>query len=443
MRADIPFLCGRFRGKLITMKQPTFDSDSVNKSSRSTPHSSPLLRLMTYTSLLFLGAGIGIGGVYSLKGSEILASPQEPQTVAQNQQNSDRPQAQTTAPTTLPTNFVTNVVNEVGPAVVRINASRTVTSQAPGITNDPFFRQFFGDDIPSSNQRQQVQRGLGSGFIISSEGQIITNTHVIDGADEVSVTLKDGRTYKGRVMGTDELTDIAVVKIEAQNLPTVQFGDSNALQVGEWAIAIGNPLGLDNTVTTGIVSATGRNSSQIGVGDKRINFIQTDAAINPGNSGGPLLDAQGRVIGVNTAIIQNAQGLGFAIPIDRAKQIADDLIADGKVEHGYLGIQMAEITPELKQTLQQQEGWTVNADTGILIVRVIPNSPAERAGLRAGDVIQNVNKDAVTTPDQVQAAVEKTDVSNNLSLTVNRNGQAQDFNVTVGSFPTQQANTQR
>ncbi|OKH22210.1 serine protease [Hydrococcus rivularis NIES-593] len=417
------------------MKRASFDSELPHQSSFSGSRFSPAKRMATYLSLLLLGAGMGVGGVYIAVGSPMLTRTLGTSALAQNNENS---QEDSTPAIAAPTNFVSEVVNRVGPAVVRIDASRTVRTQVPEMFDDPFFRRFFGDAIPSSPERQ-IQRGIGSGFIVSANGQILTNAHVVDGADRVTVTLKDGRTLTGKVLGTDDLTDVAVVKVEAENLPTVKLGDSNALQVGEWAIAIGNPLGLDNTVTTGIISGTGRNSSQIGVGDKRVNFIQTDAAINPGNSGGPLLNAKGEVVGINTAIIRGAQGLGFAIPIDRATQIAEQLIAKGKVEHAYLGIQMAEITPELKQTLQENEGLTINADQGVLIVRVVRNSPAARAGLRAGDVIQTINGQSVSTPSQVQDTVEKTAVGNELSIAVERDGRTVNLNARVGVFPTRQA----
>ena len=231
------------------------------------------------------------------------------------------------------------------------------------------------------------QSGIGSGFILSKEGQIITNSHVVSGADRVQVTLKDGRTFDGKVMGTDPVTDVAVIKINAENLPTIPLGDSDGLQTGEWAIAIGNPLGLDNTVTEGIISATGRSSGQVGVPDKRVDFIQTDAAINPGNSGGPLLNARGEVIGVNTAIIQGAQGLGFAIPINTVKNIADQIIAKGSVDHPYLGIQMVTLSDSVRGELDKAgEGDRIQVDTGVLVIDVQPNSPADDAGLRPGDV---------------------------------------------------------
>jgi len=225
-------------------------------------------------------------------------------------------------------NFIAAAAERVGPAVVRIDSSRTVSARLPDMLN----RRFFG--APSTEPApRRVEEGTGSGFIIDSNGLILTNAHVIDGADRVTVTLKDGRSFEGSVLGEDPVTDVAVVRIQAASLPKVAVGNSEALRPGEWAIAIGNPLGLDNTVTAGIISATGRTSNQIGVADRRVGFIQTDAAINPGNSGGPLLNEQGEVIGMNTAIIGGAQGLGFAIPIATAQRIANQLISTGRVEH--------------------------------------------------------------------------------------------------------------
>jgi S1-C subfamily serine protease len=228
------------------------------------------------------------------------------------------------------------------------------------------FERFF--DIPQPEQQERVERGTGSGFIFDQKGLVITNAHVVDKADQVTVLLKDGRQFKGRVLGEDPLTDVAVIKIEASDLPAVRLGDSNNLLPGEWAIAIGNPLGLDNTVTVGIISATGRSGADLGIQDRRVRYIQTDAAINPGNSGGPLLNAKGQVIGVNTAIIQGAQGLGFAIPIDTAQPIAQQLVATGKAEHAYLGVQMVDLTSELRERLNQEEQLKLTQDKGVLVV---------------------------------------------------------------------------
>nr|WP_318528430.1 HhoA/HhoB/HtrA family serine endopeptidase [Plectonema radiosum] len=336
-------------------------------------------------------------------------------------------------------NFITGVVQNVGTAVVRIEASRTVKTQLPEEFNDPAFRRFFGSQLPTSPQNR-VQRGTGSGFIIGADGRILTNAHVVDGADKVKVILKDGRSFQGKVLGKDELTDVAVVKIQAENLPTLKLGNSDSLQPGQWAIAIGNPLGLDNTVTTGIISATGRTSNQIGAPDRRVQYIQTDAAINPGNSGGPLLNARGEVIGMNTAIIQGAQGLGFAIPINTAQHISQQLISTGKVQHPYLGIQMQALTPELKQTINSDpnSGLTVNEDKGVLVVKVVPNSPAAVSGIRAGDVIQKLNGQSVADSASVQQAVENSQIGTDVRLELRRNGQKLNLSVRPGAFPQQQ-----
>jgi Do/DeqQ family serine protease len=341
---------------------------------------------------------------------------------------------------TTTTNFIAEAVDRVGPAVVRIDASRTVRTQRPAIFDDPFFRQFFGDAFEAPSQERQ-ERGTGSGFILSADGLVVTNAHVIDRADTVTVTLRDGREYKGRVLGADPLTDVAVVRIEAQNLPTAPIGNSDTLRPGEWAIAIGNPLGLDNTVTAGIISATGRSSAQIGIPDKRVGFIQTDAAINPGNSGGPLLNQQGEVIGVNTAIIGGSQGLGFAIPINTAQRIAQELISQGKVSHPYLGIQMRNLTPELKRQLNDDPNSPakVMVDRGVVVFRIMRNSPAAQAGMRPGDVITQINGQAVSTAEEVQQAVESSTVGSTLQLQINRGGQSVALAVKPGEFPTQPA----
>jgi serine protease Do len=390
------------------------------------------------TSSLFL---VLLGGSVALGGNYLVNSPK---SWANNDSDSN---VNTTLDTTkadavtapedaiaVPQNYVSAVVSQVGNSVVRIDASRKVATNVPEAFNDPFFKEFFGSPMPNIPS-EQIQRGMGSGFVVSSDGLILTNAHVIEGSEQVKVTLKNGKNYPGKVMGRDPLTDVAVIKIDAMNLPAVTFADSDHLQPGEWAIAIGNPLGLDNTVTTGIVSATGRSSAQVGVADKRVSFIQTDAAINPGNSGGPLLNAQGQVIGINTAIIQNAQGLGFAIPVNAARDVAEELIATGKVDHSFLGIQMAQITPELKQELKSQRYIDVSAREGILVVEVIPESPADRAGLKSGDIIQKIAGQKITTAAQVQQTVEKTDVGDKLQLSLTRNDHQIELGVKVGILP--------
>lgn len=408
--------------------------DSQTPKSKN-PAPSPFKKAATYLSLVLLGAGVTFSSSYLAAG--------KPLNLAQSS-SSDASKA-LAAPVLAAnplvnanTNFITQVVDQVGPAVVRIDSSRTVTTRMPAIFNNPFFRDFFGSDLPSGSQ-QRVEKGEGSGFIIKSDGLILTNAHVVDGADKVNVILKDGRSFEGKVMGTDPVTDVAVVKIEANNLPTVALGNSDQLKPGEWAIAIGNPLGLDNTVTTGIISATGRSSRDIGVPDKRVQFIQTDAAINPGNSGGPLLNASGQVIGMNTAIIQGAQGLGFAIPINTAQRIANQLVATGKVQHPFLGIQMVTLTPELKRNINSNpnSGLSVDEDNGVLIAKVMPNSPAAKAGLRSGDVIQKIGGQSVKNAEDVQKAVESTQVGGNLQVEVRRNQTDVKVSVQPGAFPTQ------
>lgn len=333
-------------------------------------------------------------------------------------------------------NFVVKVVQQVGPAVVRIDSSRTITSRVPDeFNNDPFFRRFFGEGAPQP--RQRVERGSGSGFIINSSGQIVTNAHVVDGADRVTVILKDGRTFDGKVLGEDPVTDVATIKINANNLPTLAVGNSDALQPGEAVIAIGNPLGLNNTVTSGIISATGRSSSDIGASDKRVDYIQTDAAINPGNSGGPLLNARGQVIAMNTAIIRGAQGLGFAIPINTVQRIAQELIAKGKVDHPYLGVQMVTLTPENKERIKNVAGDRLNltANEGVLLVEIVPRSPASEAGLRVGDVIKSINSQPVTKIEEVQKLVEKSKIGTKLPIEVERNGQIVQVGVQPAPLP--------
>jgi S1-C subfamily serine protease len=322
--------------------------------------------------------------------------------------------------------FVVRAVEQEGPAVVRIDASRTV--------DDPF-AQIFGRGSNSGEVR-----GLGSGFIIRPDGVILTNAHVVQGADEVKVTLKDGRTFEGRVLGLDTATDLAVVRINAKDLKTMRLGNSEALKPGEWAIAIGNPLGLDNTVTVGIISAIGRTSSEVQMPDKRTGFIQTDAAINPGNSGGPLLNADGEVIGVNTAIIGRAQGLGFAIPINTAIRIANQLIKDGKVRHPFLGIQMVDLTPEIAEQLRNNPNSTLNLTVteGVLVVRVLPDSPAGKGGLRAGDVILKIDGKPVKKAQEVQGLVENSPIGQGLSLEVKRGDRPLTLSVQPSELPAQE-----
>ncbi|MBE9113663.1 trypsin-like peptidase domain-containing protein [Nodosilinea sp. LEGE 07298] len=393
-------------------------------------------RLGTSVALVLLGAGIATGLSYEFHQVNQGSMPMQTAgaAVAPVPTSGSAPLLGAAADP----NFVEGIVNQTGPAVVRIDSSRTVATQVPDGFNDPFFRQFFGNQVPDL-PADHTERGVGSGFITRSDGRIITNAHVVDGADQVKVTLKDGRSFDGKVLGEDPVTDVAVVHVEAKDLPTVNLGNSDQLNPGQWAIAIGNPLGLDNTVTAGIISATGRSSGQVGIPDQRVNFIQTDAAINPGNSGGPLLNDQGQVIGMNTAIIQGAQSIGFAIPINTVQQIADQLASQGKVDHAYLGIQLVTLTSEVKQTLNSDpnSGLSVSEDQGVLVARVMPDSPAAKAGLRAGDVIQQIDGEAVTQADEVQSLVESSAINSRLSLQIKRNGQSETLTVQPGALPAQ------
>jgi len=407
-------------------------------------HKFPLQRPITYLSLVLLGAG----GVFG--GSRLLAS------TAQAEQQTGTQSLVSQVPPASPgnlggsgqllsatnPNFIAEAVSKVGSAVVRIDSKRQVVSQGvpDEFSNDSTLRRFFGNQAPK-RPSSQVEEGTGSGFIVDANGLILTNAHVVDGADQVSVLLKDGRRLQGKVLGADPVTDVAVVKVEATNLPTVSLGNSELLQPGEWAIAIGNPLGLDNTVTAGIISATGRSSADIGVGDRRVGFIQTDAAINPGNSGGPLLNEKGEVVGMNTAIISGAQGLGFAVPINTAKRISDLLIANGKVDHPYLGIQMATITPDLKQRLNNDPNspFSVQEDKGIIVIKVIPDSPAAKAGLKAGDVITKIAGQQAVSAEVIQQTVEESKVGGDLAIELRRQGKTLDLSIQPGILPAQQA----
>lgn len=336
-------------------------------------------------------------------------------------------------------NFIAEAVEKVGPAVVRIDASRKISRDSFNSLDNPILKRFFGDEeLPPLEDR--LEQGTGSGFIVSTDGHLITNAHVVEQADTVTVTLKDGRTLDGKVVGIDPVTDVAAIKIEANGLPTVTLGSSKNLTPGQWAIAIGNPLGLDNTVTAGIISAIDRSSSQVGIPDRRVQFIQTDAAINPGNSGGPLLNDRGEVIGINTAIRANAQGLGFAIPIETGWRIAQQLFEKGQAEHPYLGIQMVDLTPELRERINSdpETGLKVNSDRGVLIIQVMSDAPAASAGLKPGDVILKINDAAVNTASEVQQQIESVQVGDQLSMEIRRADETKTIRLRPIAFPAQE-----
>lgn len=338
--------------------------------------------------------------------------------------------------------FVAAAVDRTGIAVVRIDTETVVTQQQINpLLEDPFFREFFGGGLgPSRPQREKIS-GQGSGFIIDPQGVILTNAHVVSKADKVTVTLKDGRVFNGIVSGTDNVTDLAVVKIntKGERLPVAPLGDSSQVRVGDWAIAVGNPVGLDNTVTLGIISTIGRSAAKVGIPDKRVDFLQTDAAINPGNSGGPLLNADGEVIGINTAIRSDAMGIGFAIPINKAKSLESALAAGKTVPHPYIGVQMVNLNPDIARENNRNPNalFEIPEVTGILVVQVLPNAPAQTAGLRRGDVILSANGKSVKDGGELQNIVENVGLNQPVKLKVQRGDRILDLTVQTAQMKSQ------
>jgi serine protease Do len=320
-----------------------------------------------------------------------------------------------------------DVAKTVGPAVVYISTEQTVKGQQVpdqfrDLFGDEFLRRFFG----APEQREYKQRGLGSGFIVSKDGYILTNNHVVENADKITVTLPDEREFKAKVIGTDPKTDVAVIKIEGDNFPLVSLGDSSKIEVGDWAIAIGTPFGLSQTVTAGIISASGR--ANIGIVDYE-DFIQTDAAINPGNSGGPLVNIEGGVIGINTAIFSRSggyQGIGFAIPINMAKSIMDSLLTKGKVVRGWLGVMIQPVTQEIARSFGLKES------TGTLVGDVLKGGPAEKAGIERGDVIITFDGKPIDGPNTLRNIVAQTEVGKKVPVVVIRDGKEKTIEVTIG-----------
>jgi len=375
-----------------------------------------LRKLFTYFLVLVFGGLIGLGG-YQVLPSKADTVPNNP-VVAQN----------VASPKTVTNRFVSLAVEKVGDAVVRLDTERTVTQSNP-FADDPFFRRFFGDDFNVPRERRL--RGQGSGFIVDSDGIILTNAHVVREADQVTVNLKDGRTFEGKVLGADSITDLAVVKIEGSDLPKATLGDSDQVKVGDWAIAVGNPLGLDNTVTLGIISTLNRPSAKVGIPDKRLDFLQTDAAINPGNSGGPLLSDRGEVIGINTAIRADANGIGFAIPVNKAKAIYPKLAQGKSISHPYIGIRMISLTPEIAQEINRDPnaGLLIPEVEGVLVMQVQADTPAARSGLRRGDVITAISNTRITSAEELQRVVEDSNIGERLEFKVRRGEQVETFSV--------------
>jgi serine protease Do len=309
------------------------------------------------------------------------------------------------------------------PAVVNISTTKTIAAQKHQhpYGMDPF-QEYFEKFFEGQRQHQYKQRNLGSGFIISDDGYIITNNHVVDGADEIKVKLSDGREFKGEVKGRDEKLDLALVKIVAKgHLPVAPLGDSDKMEVGEWVMAIGNPFGLAQTVTAGIVSAQGR---VIGSGPYD-DFIQTDASINPGNSGGPLFNVKGEVIGINTAILAGGQGIGFAIPVNMAKAILPQLKESGKVTRGWLGVSLQAVTPELAQS------FGLDSEKGALVAEVMKDSPAEKAGFKGGDIILEFDGHPIHEMSELPRLVATTQVGKKVNVKILRDGQEKTLPVTI------------
>ncbi len=346
----------------------------------------------------------------------------------------------------------TDLVDKVGPSVVNIRTTERQKQMQPGMSQEDeemqeFFRRFFGQPAPRQQQpqpqprnrrqapapqqqeEQQVPRGVGSGFIISGDGYVLTNAHVVEGADEVFVTLTDKREFKAKIIGSDRRTDVALVKIEGGNLPSLTIGDSGKLRVGEWVIAIGSPFGLDNTVTAGIVSANSRDTGDY------LPLIQTDVAVNPGNSGGPLINMRGEVVGINSQIYSRSggyMGISFAVPIGEAMRVADQLKTTGRVVRGRIGVQIGEVTKEVAESLGLPRA------QGALVGRVEPGSPAEKAGVEPGDIITAFNGQTIEKSGDLPRLVGNTKPGSKSVLTVLRKGQKRDLSVVVAEMESDQ-----
>ncbi len=323
------------------------------------------------------------------------------------------------------------IVDAVKPAVVNISTTRTIKTQGgfDPFFDDPFFRRFFGERFKAPKERKSS--GLGSGVIVESNGYILTANHVVQGSEEIKVTLSDKREFKGKIVGTDAMSDIAVIKIEAKDLPVVKMGDSSKLRVGETVLAIGSPYGLSQTVTMGIVSAVGR--ANVGIADYE-DFIQTDAAINPGNSGGALVNVRGELVGINTAIFSTSggyQGIGFAVPTSMAKAVMESLISKGKVIRGWIGVAIQNLTPELAKQFNLSE------EKGVLIGDVVEDGPADKAGLQRGDVIIEFDGKKIEDPNQLRNKVAVTEPGQEIEVKIIRDGTSIMKKIIIGELPSE------
>ena len=327
-----------------------------------------------------------------------------------------------------------DAVDLAAPAVVNIYTTKVITERVNPLFNDPFFRYFFGDQLAP---RQRLESSLGSGVIVSENGYILTNNHVVEGADEIQIALRDGRNAEATIVGLDPESDLAVLKVKLDNLPAVTIGQSDEARVGDVVLAIGNPFGVGQTVTMGIISAMGRNTVGINTYE---NFIQTDAAINPGNSGGALINPFGHLVGINTAIFSKSggyQGIGFAIPGKFAIEVMQQLIQHGRVIRGWLGIEVQDITPELA------ESFRLKSTQGVIVAGILRNGPAAQAGLRPGDIIIKLNDMEIDNTRQVMNTIANIKPDEDIKIEIMRQGKAMTLEGTVGQRPEQRSRRQQ
>jgi serine protease Do len=407
---------------LMTMNNMT-ERKTANMTSNHSTQSGRLLLLTLGAAVLIAGSTVG----FALKSE----SKEEPKGPAIHATVDHRPLARDLK---LGTSFAP-VVKQVAPSVVQVftttKPARGANLAPPGF-DDPWFRRFFGD-IPDGRDgrrgfRMPPRQGVGSGVIVTKDGYILTNHHVVDGAEEVKIALQDGREFSAKVIGKDPKTDVAVVKVDATNLPAIELGDSDQIEVGDLVLAVGNPFGIGQTVTLGMVSATRRGALGLDYED----FIQTDAAINPGNSGGALVDLEGRLAGINTAILSRSggnQGIGFAIPINLARGVMDSLVKEGKVVRGYLGVMIQDVTPALAQAFKLKDR------AGALVGDIMPKSPAEKAGLESGDLVVEYDGKPIRDSRHFKLLVGQTKPGAAVPLKVMRDGAPKSIQVTVRELP--------
>lgn len=371
-----------------------------------------LKRLVPFFLLILLLLTVGCG-------------TEEPEDIKQNPSTTEGENTGISYPGLGP-DSIANIVEQVSPAVVKIETVVVEQVENP-LLNDPFFREFFGGSL---QPKTQARPGLGSGFLISQEGYIITNQHVIEGATQIQVRLKGKKeALPAEVIGADYDLDMAVIKIKgSKDLPTLKLGDSEDIKVGNWVIAIGSPYGLEDTVTVGVISAKER---PVNIGNRHYkHLLQTDASINPGNSGGPLLNLKGEVVGINTAINAQAQGIGFAIPSSTVKSVLDELIEEGHVTKPWIGVQIETLTPEIANYYRLSQDW------GVIIMGVISGSPAAKSGLQQGDIVTRLDDKKVTTVDELTDIVQAKEVGEKIKIELVRNGQNVQITLEVAERPT-------